>query len=158
MKIFTFIRRQIVPLVVLCCFVLFGSQPAPAQVAVAKTDPATNNPPPAGAILDLSGSPIPGGGNGTYQHYTVDFTATLTSTAITLAFRDDPAQVSVANVSVVNLTSPNGNLLVNGNFSQGPVGSNTPTGWTYANIFGVFAGGERRVRFPFLLHFCFLLV
>ena len=155
MKIFTFIRRQMVPLVVLCSFGFLGSEPAQAQVST-KTDPGTNNPPPAGAILDLSGTPIPGGGNPTYQHYAVDFNATLTSTAITLAFRDDPAQVSVANVSVVDLTSPNGNLLVNGDFSQGPVGSNTPTGWTYANIFGVFAGGgvASGSRFCYTSAFC----
>ena len=141
MKVFTFIRRQIVLQVVLCCFVFFGSQPAPAQVTT-KTDPGHNNPPPAGAILDLNGTPIPGGGNGTYQHYTVNFVAGVSNTAITFAFRDDPAQVSVANVSVVDLANPSVNLLVNGDFSQGPVGSNTPTGWTYANVFGVHAGGS----------------
>ena len=48
---------------------------------------AQNNPPPAGAILDLNGTPIPGGGNGTtYQQYTVDFAAKFTSTAVTLLF------------------------------------------------------------------------
>jgi Carboxypeptidase regulatory-like domain len=146
MKLSSLIRRHIAPLVVACCFVFIGSQPAPAQTL--KPDPfGTNNPPPAGAILDLSGTPIPTvsgsyGTYGAYQKYTVSFTATLANTAITFAFREDPARVSFANASVTDLTTPSGNLLVNGDFSQGPVGSNTPIGWTYANVFGVLAGGS----------------
>ena len=46
-----------------------------------------NQPPPIGAILDLNGLPIPGGGDGTtFQQYTVNFLADLASTAITFAF------------------------------------------------------------------------
>src|SRR6266849_678326 len=148
MKFFELKMRVIAPLVVICCFVFFGSQPAPAQV-VLKTDPGTNNPPPAGAILDLSGTPIPtGSGYGTYgayQRYTVNFVADITNTAITFAFREDPARISLANASVTDLTHPSGNLLVNGDFSGGMYNSNgngrTPNGWTYANIYGVLGGG-----------------
>jgi uncharacterized repeat protein (TIGR01451 family) len=130
-----------------CCTVLMVFV-APAQtIQSIKEDPGTNNPPPAGAILDLNGTPIPGGGDGTFQRYTVNFTATLTSTAITFAFREDPAFISFADASVVDVTTESGNLLVNGNFSGGvysdPVSGNSfvPNGWTYANVYGAFAGG-----------------
>ncbi|HEX3544472.1 MAG TPA: hypothetical protein VHT31_08100, partial [Candidatus Acidoferrum sp.] len=46
---------------------------------------ANNNPPPAGAIKDLNGTPVPGGGNRTYQEYSVDFVANIENTAITIA-------------------------------------------------------------------------
>src|ERR1700719_2150742 len=130
-----------------CCAVLLVFA-APAQTPppqTIKADPGTNNPPPAGAILDLSGTPIPGGGNANYQHYTVNFNAGITNTAITFAFRDDPAQISFANASVVDLTTESENLLTNGNFSGGVYTNNgnssTPDGWTYANIYGAQAGG-----------------
>src|SRR5208282_4898773 len=104
------------------------------------TDPGNNDPPPAGAILDLNGTPIPGGGNDTYQQYSVGFTANVASTAITFAFREDPAFISFADVSVVDLTTPSGNLLTNGDFSGGTYTDNgndsAPDGWTYANQYG----------------------
>lgn len=104
-----------------------------------------NEPPPAGAILDLSGTPIPGGGNDTLQSYSVDFTASLSDTAITFAFREDPAFISFESASLVDLTNPSGNLLLNGDFSGGTYTDNgnsaTPNGWTYANIYGAEAGG-----------------
>ena len=98
---------------------------------------ANNNPPPVGAILDLAGGTIP---HGTAQAYTVDFTAALSNTAITFAFREDPAFVSFAGASLVDLTNPSGNLLLNGNFASGS-GSNA-TNWTYANIYGATFGGQ----------------
>jgi hypothetical protein len=108
-------------------------------------DPGNNNPPPAGPILDLNGTPILGGGNGTYQMYTVDFIATLANTAITFAFREDPAFISFANASVVDLTAGSGNLLMNGDFSGGVYTDNgnpsTPVDWTYANMYGATFGG-----------------
>ncbi len=114
---------------------------------VAQTARAQNNePPPNGAILDLAGTPIPGGGDGvTYQQYTVNFTANLSSTDFTFAFREDPAFISFTDVSVTDLTNPGGNILTNGNFQGGVYCSNgncsTPNGWTYANVFGAEAGG-----------------
>ena len=99
-----------------------------------------NCPPPSGAILDLNGTPIPGGGNGSYQQYTATFTASLASTAITLAFRDDPAFLSIAEVSLTDLSHPAGNLLTNGDFSGGTYSDNgndsTPIGWTFTNQYG----------------------
>lgn len=114
--------------------------------SIEKQSFAMNQPPPAGAILDLNGLPIPGQGNGaTYQSYSVNFTAALNSTAITFAFRDDPAFLSFENASVIDLTTSSGNLLTNGNFSGGTYldngNSNTPNGWTYANIYGATFGG-----------------
>ncbi len=104
-------------------------------------DPS-NEPPPAGAILDLNGGLIP---HGAPQTYTVDFTSSRSNTAITFAFREDPAFISLFNTSVVDLTTSSGNLLRNGNFSGGTYtdhgNSGTPTGWTYANIYGASAGG-----------------
>ena len=104
-----------------------GQKPPPA------VDPM-NVPPPAGPILDLNGTPIPGGGNNTYQMYTTTFTAAFSNTAITFAFREDPAYISFSNVSVTDVAG-GGTLLANGDFSQGT------TGWTYANIYGAEAGG-----------------
>jgi hypothetical protein len=107
-------------------------------------DPGNNNPPPAGAILDLSGTPIPGGGNQTYHMYSANFVANLNSTAITFAFRDDPAFISFSNASVTD-TAGGGNLLTNGDFSQGTYTNNgnnfTPNNWTYANMYGATFGG-----------------
>ena len=102
----------------------------------------SNQPPPSGPILDLNGGVIP---HGTPQTYTVDFTASQSNTAVTFAFREDPAFVFLFNTSVVNLTTSSGNLLTNGGFSGGTYTDNgnsaTPTGWTYANIYGASAGG-----------------
>jgi hypothetical protein len=127
-----------------CCTLLMVFA-APAQTPhQVKTDPGNNDGPPAGAIYDLNGMPIPGGGNGMYQYYSVSFVAGLSSTAITFAFRDDPAFISFDDASVTDVSNPSApgpNLLLNGDFSSGPVGSDTPTGWTYANIYGATYGG-----------------
>jgi hypothetical protein len=138
----------------LLCFTMLMVFSASAQTfQITKTDPGTNNPPPAGAILDLNGTAIPGGGNETYKQYTVNFTASAANTVcsdgckttITFAFRDDPAQISFASASVVDLTTLSGNLLFNGDFSGGVYlnngNSTTPIGWTYANMYGAQAGG-----------------
>ncbi|MCA7117926.1 MAG: PEP-CTERM sorting domain-containing protein [Acidibrevibacterium sp.] len=102
-----------------------------------------NEPPPLGAILDLNGQPIP---YAAPQGYSVDFTAGVANTAITFAFRDDPAFISFSDASVINLTAGNGvNLLTNGDFSGGTYSDNgnslTPIGWTYANVYGASFGG-----------------
>lgn len=112
-----------------------------------KSDPPGNEPPPAGAILDLNGTPIPGGGNGaTFQQYSVNFVANVANTAITFAFRDDPAFISFEEASVTDLTSPGPNLLMDGDFSAGTYTNNgnssTPIGWTYANQYGATSGGD----------------
>ncbi len=94
---------------------------------------ASNNPPPAGAILDLNGGLIP---HGAPQAYSVDFTGALANTAITFAFREDPAFITFTGASVVDLTTSSGNLLANANFATGDL-----TGWTYANVYGATFGG-----------------
>jgi hypothetical protein len=80
--------------------------PSRAQKTLPPNDPGSNNPPFPGAILDLSGTPIPAGGDGTYQQYTVNFTAAFANTAITFAFRDDPAFLFFYSPSVSDLTTP----------------------------------------------------
>jgi hypothetical protein len=125
--------------------VLAITTPASAQKRPPGGDPGNNDPPPAGAILDLAGTPIPGGGNFVYQMYSVNFTATSSSTAITFAFREDPAFLYFSNPSVTDLTIGSVNLLVDANFSGGTYTSNgnnlTPVGWTYANVYGATYGG-----------------
>jgi hypothetical protein len=88
--------------------------------------------PPAGAILDLAGDPI----SSSFTLYTVDFTAGVADTDITFAFRNDPAYTAMDDVSVVDLTNPAGNLIVNGGFETGDL-----TGWTYDNVYGASYGG-----------------
>ncbi len=108
--------------------------------AQAKTGPIndpTNDGPPAGAILDLGGTAIPH----SYQQHTVNFTATLPSTFISFAMREDPAFILLDDVSVVDVTHPSGNLIVNGGFESGPVGANAPASWTYLNSFGASYAG-----------------
>lgn len=124
--------------------VLTLAAPACAQKIPPGNDPGNNNPPPAGAILDLAPTPVPGGGNSTYQMYSVGFTASLANTAITFAFREDPAFLYFSNVAV-NDTAGGGNLLVNGNFAGATYTDNgnvaTPVGWEYANVYGATFGG-----------------
>ena len=77
--------------------------------------------------------------------YTVDFTASLTDTSISLAFREDPAFFFVTDVTVSDLTNPGGNLLTNGDFSLGPNGSENPTGWTFQNTYGASYSGVAEI-------------
>jgi len=142
---------------VLCCTALMVFAASAQTVQSIKVDPGTNNPPPAGPILDLGGTyatpptaaqPIPGNGTETYQNYTVNFTANASnstctdggcSTIITFAFRDDPAQVSFTNASVTDITNPSlpgPNLLTNGNFATGSLAP-----WTYVDTYGVTGAG-----------------
>ena len=71
----------------------------------------------------------------------MEFTAALANTAITFAFRQDPAFLSFSNAALIDLTTSSGNLLVDGDFSGGTIGTSTATGWTYANIYGATYGG-----------------
>jgi hypothetical protein len=98
---------------------------------------ATNNPPPSGTvILDLNGGPVPH----TYTEYTTSFVAGATSTNFSFAFREDPAFLSLSTVSVTASGSST-NLLLNSDFSAGPLGASAPTNWTYLNTFGATNGG-----------------
>ena len=96
-----------------------------------------NEPPPSGAILDLAGQHV---NHGTAVTESVGFTAALSTTDITFAFREDPAFISFSDVDLTNTTTGSStNLILNGNFASGS-GQNA-TDWTYANIYGAEAGG-----------------
>jgi hypothetical protein len=96
----------------------------------------TNNPPPAGPVIyELTGMAVPH----TYTEYTTSFIAGATSTDFSFAFREDPAFLSLSTVSVT--TGGGSNLLLNSDFSAGPVGVSAPTNWTYLNTFGATFGG-----------------
>ncbi len=94
----------------------------------------TNEPPPPGAILDLNGQIIP---ESTPQLYTTSFTATLTDTAITFAFRDDSGALLFSDPSLVDTTTQPSNLFANPTFTAGTHTSNgnihTPIDWTDTN-------------------------
>lgn len=88
-------------------------------------------------IYNLTGQTI----SSTYQTATVTFTPSDTTTHLSFAFRNDPSYLELANVSLVDSTTSSSNLLTNGNFSSGTLGSSAPTGWTYLNAFGASHGG-----------------
>src|SRR5215471_8213462 len=83
-------------------------------------NPPTNCAPPPGAILDLDGTAI----SHQYTQYTTSFVATATTTNISFAFREDPAFLSLDDVSVTLGGGPN--LLTNPGFESGVVGDNAP--------------------------------
>jgi hypothetical protein len=65
--------------------------------------------------------------------------ATAATTNISFAFREDPAFLSLDDVSVTTGGGPN--LHLNPGFELGIVGNNAPVDWTYLNSFGAtFAG------------------
>src|SRR3954451_3634645 len=93
-----------------------------------------NQPPPAGPVIDqLTGLPI----LTTYQTRTVTFVAASAITNLTFAFREDPADIGLDNVFLIDVTHPSVNLVFNGGFELGPVGASAPLGWTYLNSFEV---------------------
>jgi hypothetical protein len=98
-------------------------------------NPPTNCAPPAGAILDLNGTPVPHA----YTQYSVNFMASMALTNISFSMREDPDFLGLDDVSVTTGGGPN--LIVNGGFEAGPLGANAPTGWTYLNQFGAAAAG-----------------
>lgn len=121
--------------------------------------PARANPinigPPAGAILDLNGQSIPGGGDGTTTaSFGALYTATSTATTITLAFRDDGAFIDLYTV-VLEQCLNSGCTLAGANLLQNPSFNTTvhtqngnsavPTDWNYDNIYGASFGGQDSV-------------
>lgn len=100
-----------------------------------------NQPPPVGTVIaSLTGQPI----IGTYTPVTTTFVAGSANTNLAFAFREDPAFLELADVTMTDLTTPGPNLVVNGDFALGPVGSPAPTGWSYLNTFGAAFGGVVR--------------
>lgn len=104
--------------------------------STAFANPSNIGPPP-GWIYTLDGQTI----TNTQQSYTVDFAAGVANTAITFAFRQDPSFSSLSNVMLVDLTNPSGNLILNGDFALGTIGTSLVDDWTYANIYGATFGG-----------------
>jgi hypothetical protein len=99
-----------------------------------------NNPPPSGAILDLNGQTV---NHGTAAPESASFTAALSSTDITFAFREDPAFISFSDVTLTNTTTGSSvNLIQNGDFSSGS--GESPTDWTFANVYGAEASGHQQ--------------
>ena len=84
-------------------------------------------------VLDLSGSTV---GTG-YTQYgagnTITFVATGTTSTVTFAFRNDPGYFAFDNASVMDITNPSGNLLVNGDFEAAvaALGTTDAPGWRY---------------------------
>jgi len=116
---------------------LAGATLASLAMACAASAGPTNLGPPLGAILDLNGTPVTNSG----ETYSVSFVAGVANTAITFAFRQDPSFEAFTDASVVDTTTSSGNLLSDGDFSLGTAGSNSPPGWTYANMYGASYGG-----------------
>ena len=98
---------------------------------------AVNDPPPAGAILDLNGQTV---NHGAAVTQSVSFVSGQANTNITFAFRDDPDFISFAGVTLVDTSHPGGNLIQNGNFASGS-GEN-PTNWSFVNQYGADASGQ----------------
>lgn len=99
----------------------------------ASSDPH-NQPPPAGAILDLAGTPVI---SGVYTQYTVNFTASLANTDVTFAFRNDPGYTYFDDASITDVTTGSSlNLFTNGGFDTGSLSP-----WTYDNVYGAPFGG-----------------
>jgi hypothetical protein len=93
---------------------------------------AQNLPPPLNPLLDLAGTPLPS----TYTNFTANFTATNAMTDLTFAFRNDPGFTVMDDVSLMDTTSPSGNLVADGSFESAGLGA-----WTYDNVFGAAFGG-----------------
>ncbi len=76
---------------------------------------------------------------GVYQTFTVNFTATATTSTITFAMRNDPGYFALDNVSAVDATTSSSlNLIQNGNFGSGGTGLasvsapfSAAPGWTF---------------------------
>jgi hypothetical protein len=87
-------------------------------------------PPPSGLlVLDLAGTPI----IPAYTQYSAPFVATSSQSTVTFVFRHDPGFFAFDNASVVDSTTPSGNLLLNPGFEIGAPtipGAGVPD-WTY---------------------------
>ena len=114
--------------------VFAGLTLAGLMLALPQAGAQNHPPPPPGSggsiIFDPGATPGVTSLPSTYTQYSATFTATLTSTDITFAFRHDPGYFAMDDVML------NGVLLTNGGFETGDL-----TGWHYDNMYGVsFAG------------------
>lgn len=97
--------------------------------------------PPSDWLLTLDGTPI----YPKLQEYTVAFTATSAATTIMFGFRQDRGFISFSNVETIDTTAGSGDLLSNGDFSSGILGSNMVSDWTYSNPDGAPFSGKLNV-------------
>jgi hypothetical protein len=112
-----------------------------AAMLICRNDTASaeNIGPPPGAILDLAGIAVT---TNTWEEYSLDFTATLSSTNISFAFRNDPTFFLLDDVSVTSSLNPTVNLIQDGGFEQGARFENAPPGWTFVSFGGASDGSE----------------
>jgi len=116
-----------------------------AYAGGAVSDPPSNVGPPIGSTIgSLTGLAI----SGTYNTATYSFTAGATATNITFAIREDPAFLDLTDVSVTDVTTPGPNLIGNGSFAVGTVGTQTAPPWNYLNGFGASFGGQVQTNAP----------
>jgi len=108
--------------------VLCASVALLAAASVVPTASAQTAPP--GYILDVGALNAYGLAPYAYTYYSTTFVATLASTTVSFAFRDDPAYFSFDDVSVA-LTGGGPNLLADPGFESATVGSSHPAGWGY---------------------------
>jgi hypothetical protein len=100
-------------------------------------------------ILDLAGAPITEATIG----YSADFNASSSASTLTFVFRHDPGFFLLSDVSVVDVTTASGNLLLNGDFQIGePTTAGAPVpDWSYfiqtGNVLPQFLGFENGVGF-----------
>ena len=87
--------------------------------------------PPLNPILDLAGTSIPS----VYTQYSVSFIAGNPNVALTFAMRNDPGYFGLDDISMVDITTSSGNLVVNSSLESGI------SPWSDTNIYGAaFAG------------------
>jgi hypothetical protein len=84
---------------------------------------------PGGYLLDVGSLNSYGPTPSAYTLYSTSFTATLASTTVSWAFREDPAYFSFDEASV-SLTGGGPNLLADPGFESATVGTSFPAGWT----------------------------
>lgn len=108
--------------------VLFGAGAAQADLA-----------PPPGALIDVAAiSPTT---IAAYTKYSANFTAAYAATTVSFLFRRDPSYFAFDDASVT-LAGNATNLLVDGGFELGTVGSQNPFGWgNFQQTTGIGAQG-----------------
>ncbi len=124
----------------------FGFSTAPANAA---PPPCTENcAPPPGAVIDLSGEPLPVNDPTSYSFAINEAYIPSGDAPLTFFFRDDYAYIDIYDVTLYDTSSatPTVNLLANGDFSGGVTsGTDIPKGWTYvdpSSESGLFLAGS----------------
>ena len=104
--------------------------------------------PPTGAVIDLSGQPLPVNDPTSYSFAINEADIPSGDAPLTFFFRDDYAYIELYDVALYDTSSatPDVNLLANGDFSGGVTsGTDIPKGWTYvdpSSESGLFLAGS----------------